>query len=422
MSDNALTTSWPELVRQWQAALAYISEKTSSLPVSQVVVSLDDWLDFLLDPTLSATVREDKLYDLQQRFIRRWEIVAMHMMSGETSRMGRQILQGPADITGGRKPYGKDLADAFRSAVVALQNDGPMVEAEDVLPPHDERCAHVRMMTTRQGQSYMPVISYAPLTEVEWEVLLKELPKMLNVTLAVEGVSLIWLVGTLVRDLSGRVSSKPEVSYRRPGSGTRVKQLHLILGTEYQKQGEWLGRLARAVEGRQRKPLASLLAQVSLHRVTVQLFPAGEDYVLHDSSSLSPVKREISNRVAQAEQELRQEPAIFSEIKPREDELVESMPSLAPEPVAETAAVSPAVPPRPPTLGDLKEDAEWLRQRGELALEDNRALAKKYLLASTMLDNSSVDVWMTLSRLASDEREKANFLREAERVLSRRRR
>jgi hypothetical protein len=67
----------------------------------------------------------------------------------------------------------------------------------------------------------------------------------------------------------------------------------------------------------------------------------------------------------------------------------------------------------------LKQDAESLRQKGQLALEENKALARKYLLASTLLDNSSVDVWMTLSRLASSEKEKSVFLREAQKVIRR---
>ena len=67
----------------------------------------------------------------------------------------------------------------------------------------------------------------------------------------------------------------------------------------------------------------------------------------------------------------------------------------------------------------MMQDAEWLRQKGQLALEQNTSLAKKYLLASTILDNSSVDVWMTLSRLASSDKEKSAFLREAQKVMKR---
>jgi hypothetical protein len=419
MSTDNLPASWPELVQQWHAAMAYISEKTSSLPVSQVVSSLSDWLDLLLNPALSPTMREDQLRDLQQLFTRRWEIGAMHMMSGQTKQMSQQILLDPStDITQGKKPYGKDLAHAFWSAVAALQNDAPTVEAPDVLPPHDDLRAHVRMMATRRGRFYLPVISHAPLIDTEWQAILQELPKMVDVTLAVEGVSLVWLQGTFVRDQSGRISLHPELSYQRAGPGTRIKPLRLILGIEYQKHGQWLSELAKTVEERQRKMHDDLVAQISLHCVTVQLFPSVGDYVLYDPENLNSVEREISNLVARAEREPRQKPAIllegeFDEPKPREP------PPPVLEPVADTVAPPPVTSLRPPTSQDLMQDAEWLRQKGQLALEQNKSLAKKYLLASTMLDNSSVDVWMTLSRLAGSEKEKSAFLREAQKVMKR---
>jgi hypothetical protein len=46
-------------------------------------------------------------------------------------------------------------------------------------------------------------------------------------------------------------------------------------------------------------------------------------------------------------------------------------------------------------------------------------LAKKYLLASTMLDNSSVDVWLDLADMSDNEEEKAWFRKEAQRLLGR---
>jgi hypothetical protein len=418
MSSANSAESWPDLVRQWQAAISYISEKSSSLPVSQVVAPLGDWLDLLLSPTHSSVMREERLHDLQLRFTRRWETVAMHMMTGQTERMSHQILLDPSvDITGGSKPYGKELAHAFWSAVAALQNDMPTVEVLDVLPTQDDLLAHVRVMATLRGQSYLPVISYRPLVEAEWQVILAELPQMVDVTLAVEGVSLFWLLGTFVRDQSGRVDLQPEISYQRPGPGTRVKPLRLILGTEYQKHGQWLANLAKAVEGQQRGSFDDLLAQVSLHRVTVQMLPGAEDYVFYDPETLDPVERDISNRVTRAKREPPQRPAILLGVD--ESEPAEPSPVAA---TPESTAAPLTTAPQLPTFEDLKQDAEWLRQKGQLALEENKALAKKYLLASTLLDNSSVDVWMTLSRLASSEREKQAFLREAEKVLGRKQR
>jgi len=421
MSTDNLPASWPELVQKWHAAMAYISEKTSSLPVSQLVSSLSDWLDLLLNPALSPAMREDQLHDLQQLFTRRWEIGAMHMMSGQTKQMSQQILLDPStDITQGKKPYGKDLAHAFWSAVAALQNDAPTVEAPDILPPHEDLRAHVRMMATRRGRLYLPVISYAPLIDTEWQAILQELPKLVDVTLAVEGVSLFWLLGTFVRDQTGRISLQPELSYQRAGPGTRIKSLRLILGTEYQKHGQWLSELAKTVEERQQKIHDDLVAQISLHGVTVQLFPGVGDYVLYDPEELNPVEREISNRISQAEREPRQKPVILLEGKYDEPQPREPLPTPVSEPVADTVAPPLPTPLLPPTSQDLTQDAEWLRQKGQLALEqEDKSLAKKYLLASTMLDNSSVDVWMTLSRLAGSEKEKSAFLREAQKVMKR---
>lgn len=423
MFDDALPTSRPELVRQWQAATAYISEKTSSLLVSQVVAPLSDWLELLLNPALSPTMREDQVHDLQRRFIRRWETMAMHMLSGETGRMSRQAVREFTDITGGSKPYGPDLAHAFRSAMVALQNDAPTVEALDVLPQRDEVCTHVRLAATRQGRCYMPVISYSPLVEEEWQIIFQELPRMVNVTLSVEGVSLMWLIGTFVRNQSGGINLQPEVGYRLSGPGTRIKLLRLILGAEYHRHGEWLDKLAGAVEEHQRKAQANSLAQVSLHPVTVQLFPGSVEYVSYDPESLSPVGREISNRVAKVPRELPHKPAIFLETELSGVETVESLPPLPPPPepeaVAEAVTRPPIFPSLSPTVRDSKEDAEGLRRKGQLALASDKTLAKKYLLASTMLDNSSVDVWMTLAQLASSEQEKKAFLREAEKLLGR---
>jgi hypothetical protein len=301
---------------------------------------------------------------------------------------------------------------------VALQNDAPTVEAPDVLPHRDLLRAHVRTMATRRGRLYMPVISYAPLAEVEWQAVLSELSKIVEVTLAVEGVSLFWLQGTFVRDVSGRIMLQPELAYRRAGPGTRIKPLRLILGGEYHKHGEWLSELYRTVEGRQSKLHDDLLAEIPLHPVTVQLFPGENDYEPYNPEKLSPVEREISDRIFRVEREPRQRAPILVE----EDFERPIPPEMPPPPMEETAPESSAPAPglvlRPPTDADLKQDADWLRRKAQLVLEENRSLAKKYLLASTLLDNSSVDVWMTLSQLASNEREKKAFLREAEKILN----
>ena len=103
-----------------------------------------------------------------------------------------------------------------------------------------------------------------------------------------------------------------------------------------------------------------------------------------------------------------------------EDEPKMPMPPLPPSELEEDLPDVPVEDTlRPPTAADLKIDAEELRNKAALVLEDDRALAKKYLLASTILDNTSVDVWMTLARLAGSDKERAAFLREAEKVMKR---
>jgi hypothetical protein len=69
----------------------------------------------------------------------------------------------------------------------------------------------------------------------------------------------------------------------------------------------------------------------------------------------------------------------------------------------------------------VRQDADALRRKGRAAIAQDPATAQKYLLASTVLENSSVDVWLTLIELATHPRQKEAFRREAEKVLRRQR-
>ncbi|MFB0533370.1 MAG: hypothetical protein ACETWR_00135 [Anaerolineae bacterium] len=73
-------------------------------------------------------------------------------------------------------------------------------------------------------------------------------------------------------------------------------------------------------------------------------------------------------------------------------------------------------PPHPPTFC---AGPKWSSRKGALAKAYDVALAKKYLLASTMLDNCSVDVWLELADMSDNEEEKAWFRKEAQRLLGR---
>jgi hypothetical protein len=86
------------------------------------------------------------------------------------------------------------------------------------------------------------------------------------------------------------------------------------------------------------------------------------------------------------------------------------------------AAVEPeelAVAALAPVGTNLHDDAEELRRKGMSLVDSDPALAQKYLLASTVLENTSVDVWLKLVDLAANSKQKEAFRREAEKALRR---
>ena len=95
------------------------------------------------------------------------------------------------------------------------------------------------------------------------------------------------------------------------------------------------------------------------------------------------------------------------------------MPLPTPKLARERAASVEAARGSPPPTTGLYQDAEELRRKGMAVLQQDPALAQKYLLASTVLDNTSVDVWLKLVDLATNERQRDTFRREAEKVLRR---
>ena len=76
----------------------------------------------------------------------------------------------------------------------------------------------------------------------------------------------------------------------------------------------------------------------------------------------------------------------------------------------------------PLTTVTLRQDAEALRSKGAAARGEYPTLAQKYLLASTVLENTSVDVWLALMELATNTKQRDSFHREAEKLLRRQRR
>jgi hypothetical protein len=70
-------------------------------------------------------------------------------------------------------------------------------------------------------------------------------------------------------------------------------------------------------------------------------------------------------------------------------------------------------------MASVRRDAAGLRRKGMAAVKTDPAVAQKYLLASTILENNSVDVWLTLVDIAVNDKQRESFRREAEKVLRR---
>jgi hypothetical protein len=225
---------------------------------------------------------------------------------------------------------------------------------------------------------------------------------------------ILWLIGSFVIDGSGQRTLRPRVSYGPPPQGTRAKQLKFILGTNYReiKALHASGRPDR----RHLRATEEITAPWSRHRVTIQLAVDANDYELFNRADLTNLEAEISQRI------------VMAEAVPQRDRTAVVQPRAREEPrpgvgTAVTEVLGPTATPvergEVSAEADPKRDAEDLRRKGALARAYDMALAKKYLLASTVLDNSSVDVWLELADMTDNEEEKAWFRKAAQRLLGR---
>jgi hypothetical protein len=407
--------NWPGSAQQWQQAMTFINKATSALSISQMIIPLEDLLDLLLDAALSATQREPRLSEIRRSFTQRWNQVAAHTISGETKKNSQKILMDRTyDLGEGTVSFGRELAEIFWAALADLDNDRPTTEATDLFLAHESVRPFLRVMATRWGETYLPVIAFSPLADEEWAVLLADLNRMIDLALQIEGVLILWLIGSFVTDASGRRTLRPRLSYGPPPQGTRAKQLKLILGTNYHKVKAL--RASSRPDRRRLRATEEMTANWSRHRVTIQLAADTGDYELFNRAGLANLEAEISQRI------------VMAEAAPQRDRTAVVQPGARekPRPTVE-AAVAEA--PRPEAMlaergefgaeADPKRDAEELRRRGALTKAYDVALAKKYLLASTVLDNSSVDVWLELADMSDNEEEKAWFRKEAQRLLGR---
>ncbi|TEU15708.1 MAG: hypothetical protein E3J21_12290 [Anaerolineales bacterium] len=395
--------------------MTFINKATSALSISQMIIPLEDLLDLLLDAALSATQQETRLSEIRRSFAQRWNQVAEHTISGETKRNSQKILMDRTyDLGGGTVSFGRELAEIFWAALADLDNDRPTTEATDLFPVYGSVRPFLRVMATRWGETYLPVIAFSPLADEEWAVLLADLNRMIDLALQIEGVLILWLIGSFVTDASGRRTLRPRISYGPPPQGTRAKQLKFILGTNYYEI-KALQASARA-DRRRLRATEEVTARWSKHRVTIQLATDADAYELFNQADLADLEADISHRT------------VMAEAAPQRDRTAVVQPRAREEP-RPTVGFAVTEAPRPEAMSaergeisveaDPKRDAEELRRKGALAKAYDMALAKKYFLASTMLDNSSVDVWLELADMSGNEGEKTWFRKEAQRLLGR---
>ena len=421
-----------------QKASQAIEPVTSRFPISRIVAPLADTFDWLLD---DVSVKEDwerEQQSFQRKFAEHWRLISGRASDPEARQIsGRALKDADYDPLGGSQPWGVELTRAFRAALAEL---GPVAnEAVRVLPSAQRMRACARAMNTQGAEFVLPVISYRSLLESEWRAILDRLDELVELTLAFEGAVVVWLIGGFYRDVNGRLKLHPQLSLAPPQSGTRVKPIHLLLGTAYEEQCPSLIPLVRAARGTRSRLSDSLFAQTLWHRVVVQLDTGVDDYHLFSWSRLNEDERAIAETVMYLDQQPREKQVLVGTVHkaPRPWGHLESVSKASPlrSPASGTRLLPPLpalqaasesletrAPAQLPTAASLHQDAEDLRRKGMALAVTDPAIAQKYLLASTVLENTSVDVWLKLVDLGTSARQKEAFRREAEKALKRQRR
>lgn len=403
-----------------------IEATTSRFPVPQVLVPLSDTFDWLLDDVATEEYWLEKLREFRPQYGPRWERVADRALGQQPRRVSDRALRTPDfDPLNGAEPWGTELTQVLRAVLADLEEFGE--EAVGVLPLGERARGFARAVRTQTGSQVLAVVSYAALLDSEWRAVLNQINELTDLALRFEGAVLAWLIGGFARDTEGRLQLRPQVSLSPPPSGTRVKPLRVMLGTAYEEQCPSLIPMVRAVQGAGSRPSDSLLAETRWHRLVVQLDVPVEEYVLLSLERLRHTEREITRQVMYLDQRPRQPHVVEGAVRavPRPWQgtgLPEDLRAIETAPLREREPHTPSsAPVAVPDAAALRQDAEQLRQKGMAALGTDPALAQKYLLASTILENSSVDVWLTLVDVAPNEKQKASFRHEAEKVLQRQR-
>jgi hypothetical protein len=419
-----------------ERARGVIERATSLFPISQILIPLPDTLDWLLDDVSTERYWLDELQDRRVRFAPRWQQMAERALAQSPRKASDQALANPDyDPLDGDEPWGAELTWVFRSVLSELEEFGD--EAIHVFGSDERTRAFARGLRTQTGRLVLPVLSYAPLQESEWHAVLGKLNELIGLTLRFEGAVVVWLIGGFARDVEGRLQLRPQLSFSPPPSGTRIKPVRVLLGTAYEEQCPSLAPLARSVRSIQARPSDTLLAETPWHRLVVQLDITSDDYVLFNLNRLSTEEREIARQVMYLDQRPRGEHVLEGPVRKaprpwqkakattRQPKLSSSVAPettpLPPRPAMREASAQPESPAAIPDVANLHQDAETLRRKGMAAVKTHPLVAQKYLLASTVLENNSVDVWLTLIEIAGNDKQKASFRREAEKVLRRQR-
>jgi hypothetical protein len=434
--DGSVLSDQMEQINALDKVRQTIAQATAHFPISEIVVPLADAFDWLLDDASTEEQWFERQQSFQRRFAERWKVISERAIDPEARQISDQALTDSSyDPLAGAQPWGVELTHVLRAALAEL---APVTEeAPRVLPGSERVRAFTRAMNVQSSQFILPLISHAPLLESEWEAILERLNDLLELALSFEGSMVVWLIGGFYRDVNGRLTLHPQLSFTLPQPGTRVKPIHVLLGTAYEEQCPSLLPLVRAARGQKRRPSDALLRETPWHRVALQLNVTTEDYELLNPSRLSDNERELARQVMYLSQQPRGQHVLEGAVQevPRPwrqpvpaADLTETRPPaiethvLPPQPALDAASQPPVVSEGAiPTIESLHQDAEELRRKGMAAVASDPAIAQKYLLASTVLENTSVDVWLTLVDLAATPKQKEAFRREAEKALKRQR-
>ena len=79
---------------------------------------------------------------------------------------------------------------------------------------------------------------------------------------------------------------------------------------------------------------------------------------------------------------------------------------------------TPEAPAQSPAADDLHRDAEELRLKGMALMTSDPSMARKYLLASTVLRKDNAEVWIALIGMASSAKEREVYRQQAGKILS----